>query len=206
MNIEKKELLGKIFEFGIFEWRVHREFENISKSPFKIQFRHLMRANLELCEVVCNFFIAKIKELGLLRNFDAIAELPLSISPVATLVSQKLNMPMVTLDYKNNRLLGRIFPGIRLLVLEDVLSFGHSKRDALRLAKEHSLKVVGIIVFVDYNLGAVERIKEKHRISVYSIYTINGLLNYLGHFISLKDKEDTIGWLDTIKKQKYLLN
>lgn len=208
MNNKEKKLLYKIFEFGSFTWRIHRDNPdfNIPRVPWKIQFRHSMRAIPELCELVSNYFVAKIKELGLEKKFDAVADLPLSISPVVSLVYQRLNMPMVTLDYKHNIILGKTYPGMKLLGIDDVLSFGGSKEDAYKLAEDNDLEIIGLMIFVDYELGSAERLRKEYKIDVYSIFTISELLKQLNGVLLDSNIEKINNWLEYLRERIHLFS
>jgi len=148
---EEQELLSQMFFFGPSRWRVNREHAEAPEAPFKIKIKHVVRDNPALEKLLAHLFVARIRDLYLVDKVDAIAELPHSISTVATLVHQELDIPMVSLDYKQNRIMGKPFSGMKLLELDDVITHGYSKKDSFRLANEHSLNIVYLVTRPSYS-------------------------------------------------------
>ncbi|TDM03959.1 orotate phosphoribosyltransferase [Macrococcus carouselicus] len=96
--------------------------------------------------------------------------------PHAAFVSQKMNLPMSYVRSsskkhgKGNQIEGRVSPGQKVVVVEDLISTGGSAIDAADALKEHGADVIGIVAIFSYQLS---KGKERLAEAGYPYYTLS---------------------------------
>jgi len=98
---------------------------------------------------------------------DLIAGVATGGIPQGALVAEELSLPFVyaRTSKKNhgltNLIEGRVEPGQKVVVVEDLISTGSSSLEAVRALKEAGCNVIGMVAIFTYNLPvAVSRFKE----------------------------------------------
>ncbi|RAI82958.1 orotate phosphoribosyltransferase [Macrococcoides goetzii] len=96
--------------------------------------------------------------------------------PHAAFVSQKMNLPMSYVRSsskkhgKGNQIEGKVEPGQKVVVVEDLISTGGSAIDAADALKANGAEVLGIVAIFSYQLS---KGKERLRESGYEYYTLS---------------------------------
>ncbi len=114
-------------------------------------------------------------------NFDLIAGIPQAATPITALVSQELNVPMITprLDDKGHgsgaKIDGKYSKGQTALLIDDVITSAKSKIEAYEYIKVLGLNCTDVVVLVDREQGGAEGLKELG-ISLHSAFTLQGLI------------------------------
>ncbi len=101
------------------------------------------------------------------KNPDLIAGVATGGIPQGALVAEELALPFVYVRTSKkdhgltNLIEGRVEPGQRVVVVEDLISTGSSSLEAVRALKEAGCIVIGMVAIFTYNLPvAVSRFKE----------------------------------------------
>jgi len=98
---------------------------------------------------------------------DLIAGVATGGIPQGTLVAEELSLPFVYVRTSKkdhgltNLIEGRVEPGQRVVVVEDLISTGSSSLETVRALQEAGCKVIGMVAIFTYNLPvSVSRFKE----------------------------------------------
>jgi uridine monophosphate synthetase len=119
-------------------------------SPVYLDLR-LLVAEPELLKEVARAYIHVLRQL----RFDRVAGIPLAALPIATAIALESGWPMVypRLDAKSHgtrrAVEGRYEPGETVVVVDDVISSGLSKLEAIKPLEDVGLKVADVVVLVD---------------------------------------------------------
>lgn len=114
-------------------------------------------------------------------SFDRIAGIPYAALPIAVALSLEAGLPMVyprreVKEYGTGRAIeGEYQPGERVLVIDDVITSGASKLEAIAPLEAAGLKVEDILVVLDREQGGAEALAERG----YRLHSILGLRKML---------------------------
>ena len=92
--------------------------------------------------------------------FDAVAGVATAGIPHATLVADRLGLPLAYVRSsakahgRQNRIEGRLTPGQRVVVIEDLVSTGGSSLDAVEALREAGVVVVATLAIFTYGFAA----------------------------------------------------
>ncbi|MBC7110410.1 MAG: orotate phosphoribosyltransferase [Archaeoglobi archaeon] len=106
------------------------------------------------------------------RDFDRVAGVELGGVPLAVAVSLKTGLKSLFIRKRQkeygtaNRIEGDFRSGMRILLVEDVVTTGGALLDAINIIEEAGGIVKKIFVVVDRMEGGVERIREKYDVEV----------------------------------------
>ena len=116
-------------------------------------------------------------------EFDRLAALPYAALPIGTAVSLLGGWPLVyprkeVKEYGTQAgIEGEFLPGERVVILDDVATTGESKFEAIDKLAAAGLQVRDILVLVDRQSGAAQRLAERgYRLQ--AVLTLTGLLDY----------------------------
>lgn len=117
--------------------------------------------------------------------FAVVAGVPVGGLLLASAYSLETNIPMI---YARNRpegtgkrgIEGRFTPGDTALIIDDLITRGGSVLETARLLEENGLKVKDVIVLVDREQGATERLRHQG----YNLISILKLDVMLNHYMS----------------------
>lgn len=173
-----KKLAMALYESGCIKFG---EFTLKSgmKSPFYIDLRNLVSFPKAMD------FIGKTlsKKAGALE-FDRIAGVPYAGIPIAVVLSLHAKKPMVyTRKEKKGHGMKKTVEGIfvsgeKMLVVDDIITTGESKIEAIKPLLESGLKVRDVLVVVDREQGGKEFLWEKGFI-LHSAIKITELIGFL---------------------------
>lgn len=136
-----------------------------------------------------------------LDSFDYIASVPTSGLVIASALAQETVKPLIYIrqkpkDYGTGSLIeGRIPPGSKAVLVDDVGTTGHSLLNAIRALKEAKVVVDSAFVIINRLEGARENL-EAEKVKLYEITDILAISNIL-HTENILDDQT----LDRIKKQ-----
>ena len=131
----------------------------------------------EIREKVADGFVTLIKELY--PQAEVIAGTSTAGIPHAAWVAQKLNLPMVYIrdkakgHGKQNQIEGRLLPGQKVIVIEDLISTGGSSLKAALAVKEAGAEPLAVLAIFTYQFqSAIQSFSEAgialHTISNYT--------------------------------------
>jgi len=143
---------------------------------------------------------------GLLADltYDRIAAIPYAALPIGTAVALRMGQPMIyprkeTKAYGTQRAIeGAYARGERAVVLDDLITTGGSKIEAMAPLLDAGLTVRDIVVLIDRQSGGREELAE-HGCTLHSVFTLRQILDVLvAHgAISDEQREQVIDWLSS---------
>lgn len=149
-----------------------------SLSPVYVNLRRL-QSFPESLDHVADLYVEAIKETGV--TFDLVAAIPMAAISIVTLISQKLGVPMITprTDHKDHGsgadIDGEFEPGQRVLSVDDVITNGGSKREALEVLRGAGLICEDLFILVDREQGGAEDM-EAAGCRLHSVFTFRELI------------------------------
>lgn len=194
MQDSPKSLILKLFdigaiEFGAFKFKHHQKFPDAPLAPMKINLRtpgHPTspgKLTPKIVDAITFQFIEIIKREKI--QFDYIAGIPHTGDPFARTLSAILDKPLLTaekIEMGEKRKIGQIIssrdiqPRQSVLLIDDVITRGHSKKEAVRRFEEAGLKIAAVILFVDREEGGME-IYRSLGYKIFAATTISEILN-----------------------------
>jgi orotate phosphoribosyltransferase len=117
-------------------------------------------------------------------KFDVLAAIPYAALPIGVAVSLAMDLPLVyprkeVKDYGTERSVEGAFKrGQTALLIDDLITKGHSKIEAIALLEVAGLKVKDVLVLVDREQGGVEEL-DAHGYAVHAVLTLSQILDVL---------------------------
>jgi len=141
----------------------------------------LAAATRELCAVIK-------EELG--EDYDRLGASDHSGLPIATLASQFLDKPLVVLrrtptEDNYGPILGTMFPGDKILVVDDVIATGKKALQMAKVVKDEGGVFYGYCVFLDKQEGGSELLRKE-----------NMRFACVATLIEVADELHRLGWLE----------
>ena len=178
---EREQLALKLHEIGAVKFGLFTLKSGL-KSPIYVDLR-LLVSYPEALRMVGKQLALKADTM----KFDAIAGIPFAAIAIATAVSLERNWRMVfprkdVKDYGTKALVeGKFSEGETVLVIDDLITNGASKFEAISPLEKVGLKVKDILVLIDRQQGGPEELL-KSGLHLQSIFTIAELLEiFLKH-------------------------
>jgi uridine monophosphate synthetase len=199
--IRKDELILGLWRVGAIKFGSFTLKSRVT-SPFYIDLR-VLAAYPRLLKSTARAMANIIKTL----KFDRIAGIPYAGLPLAVLISQELDVPLIyprkeAKDYGSARRIEGIYSaGETIVVVDDVITDGQSKIEAIEPLEEAGLRVKDIVVLIDRQQGGVSRIAEKgyHLTSVTTMSEVLTTLKTQGAISDTEFEES----LDHIHKVRF---
>ena len=117
-------------------------------------------------------------------HFDVLAAIPYAALPIGVAVSMAMNVPLIyprkeVKDYGAERSVeGAFRPGQTALLIDDLITKGHSKIEAIAPLKAAGLEVKDVLVLIDREQGGVEEL-DAHGYAVHAVLTLSQILEVL---------------------------
>jgi len=143
---------------------------------------------------------------GLIRErelaFDRLAAIPYAALPIGVALSLELNRPLIyprkeTKDYGTGRgIEGAFRPGETALLVDDVITKGHAKIEALAPLLEAGLVVRDVLVVIDREQGGAEELAARGY-RLHSVLRLGALLNTLASAgrLSHAQAQEVMQWI-----------
>ncbi len=160
-------------------------------SPYYVDLR-VMPSHPNLFDKVTDVCADMIRE-EIKKDYFKIAGVPTAGLPIATLISQKLRLPLLYVRKKEKShgrkkgIEGKFQEG-ELILVDDVTTTGGSIKEAAETVREEGGKVNHAVVILDREEGAKEKL-EKDDIKLHSCYTITELVDYLKESTKIGEEE-----------------
>ncbi len=171
------------------------------KSPIYIDLR-LLVSYPKLLKKIAKALLKKTKKL----KFDRIAGIPYAAIPIATAMSLESGKPMIyprkeAKDYGTKKTIEGIFlPKETALVVDDLITTGKSKTEAISPLIDAGLAVKDICVLVDREQGG-KQFLEKQGFALHSVFGITKLINILKDNKRITEKQfrETLEYIEVEK-------
>ncbi|MDN5354781.1 MAG: uridine monophosphate synthetase [Candidatus Cloacimonadota bacterium] len=148
-------------------------------SPFYIDLREIT-SYPELLNGVANLLAEKIKDM----DFDIITGIPYTALPIAALVANKLQKPLI---YKRKEekaygtggsIVGKFQKGDKCLVIDDLITTGASKIETAEAYEKAGVEVEDFVVVIDRSANGTEEL-EQHGYKLHSLISLVDILQQL---------------------------
>lgn len=168
-------------------------------SPFYLDLRILVSHPNVLRDVAS----ALAQTLNPLK-FDRIAAIPYAALPIGTAVALEMDRPLIyprqaKKDYGTERVIeGKFNAGETVVVLDDVITTGASKLEAIATLLEARLKVRDVVVLIDRAQGGAEELAARGY-NLFAAYNIRDVLQALrsANRISETQFQEAISFVET---------
>lgn len=166
LTVEQKRLAKilletQVLQFGEFRLKLHETQPDAPLSPFYFNFRLLRsypRAIADVASLLC--------KASRSFQFDILGDIPTAATPIVTLMSQELDLPMITPRKEKkghgaqNEIDGAFSSGQRVLLVDDLITSGASKEETLAKLRRNGLEGVGLLVILDRQQGGGTKVAE----------------------------------------------
>mgnify|MGYP005843400517 CR=1 FL=1 len=148
-------------------------------SPIYIDLRLLVSYPL-LLQQIAHALAAVLRNL----DYDRIAAIPYAALPIGVAVAMELNRPLIyprreLKDYGTQRSIeGQFTVGEPVVVLDDLITTGDSKLEAIAPLQSAGLRVKDIVVLIDREQGGAEQLT-KRGYRLHSVLTLSQMLEVL---------------------------
>ena len=178
---DQAKLADMLFEigavkFGAFRIKLHETQPDAPLSPIYLNFR-LLRSYPE----VLGFTAELLLKLAAPLKFDVLADIPTGVTPIVAVMTYLGRYPMISPRKETKgyglgvAIDGAYKAGQRVLLVDDVISAGDSKFDAIEKLQKAGLVVEDLLVVVDREQGGTAGLREKGY-RPYAVTTISQLL------------------------------
>lgn len=122
--------------------------------------------------------------------------------PHAALIADILNLPMgyvrggAKTHGRNNQIEGRVTPGMKVVVIEDLISTGGSSLECVEALREAGCEVLGLVAIFTYGLPKATAAFENAKCSYHTISNYDALIEVAvqENYISDKDMAKLKAW------------
>ena len=135
-------------------------------------------------------------------RYDRIAAIPYAGLPIGTAVALQTGQPLIyprkeAKAYGTQRAIeGTYAPGERVVVLDDLITTGESKTEAIEPLRHAGLTVTDVVVLIDRQSGGREELAQ-HGYRLHSVFTLHQILDVLAEHgaITHEQRAQVIEWL-----------
>jgi len=183
-----EEFFSRLYDAGCIKFGEFRLKSGIL-SPVYVDFRVLV-SHPDLLALAARHLAEKIKSL----NFDRIAALPYAGLPIGVALSLETGKPMIyprkeSKDYGTAKLIeGEFRSGERALVVDDVITDGGAKLEAIKPLKDAGLNVEDVAIILDREQGGREILAD----AGYTLHSVTTLSDALSALVKLGKISDDI--------------
>jgi uridine monophosphate synthetase len=167
------------------------------QSPIYIDLR-LLASHPDVLRRTATAYAAQLRGL----EYDRIAAIPYAALPIGTAVALHMGQPLIyprkeTKEYGTQRAIeGAYAPGERVVVLDDLITTGGSKIEAIEPLRNAGLAVTDVVVLIDRQGGGREELAA-HGYRLHSVFTLGRILDVLAahRTISGEQRAQVLDWL-----------
>jgi orotate phosphoribosyltransferase len=196
--IDRESLVTSLHDLGAVQFGDFT-LKSGEKSPIYLDLRLLISRPAALRRVANTLqaFAGKLE-------FDRLAGIPMAGLPIAVALSLAMDRPLVYArpEIKKHgtgrEIEGECKSGETVLLIDDVISGGHSKADAIAVLEAAGLKIKDMLVVVDRQMGGVQQMAARGY-TVHPVLTLREILDTLQRLGRIKKKQykETIAWLES---------
>jgi orotate phosphoribosyltransferase len=166
-------------KFGAFRLKLHETQPDAPLSPLYVNLR-ILRSHPQ----VLGYVTRLLDKLTCRLPFDLMADIPTAITPVVSVLSFTTERPMISPRQTAKgyglgvQIDGTFEAGQTVLLIDDVLSKGDSKLEAIAKLEEAGLKVAHVVTVVDREQGGAEMLTAKG----YNFISVASISRLLEHY------------------------
>lgn len=174
--------IDRIFDIGVVQFGTFALKSGVI-SPVYIDFRLLMSHPSLLAEA-SRLLLVKMERTIPMTYYDVLCGVPYAALPIATQLSVSSNRPMImqrkqTKDHGSGKKIEGIFsPGMKCLIVEDVITSGNSIMETATDLRMAGLNVEHTVVLLNREQGGEDNVKTQG-ITLHSLLTFKVLLSRL---------------------------
>ncbi len=205
-------IIFKCLEFTPSEIKHHEKDSATPVSPFYFNLRtpdHPKKPGLltkEDCDLIARCMIETFEVYHKI-DFDFIAGIPRAGKPFADAIKNiRKESKIIRLGKKekdgkrkvvSEKEYAKYCKGKKILLIDDVISYGDSKIEAAKAIERCGAIVAGIIILIDIGLGGVQ-ILQNAGYKIYTVFTAKSLFDYYFHWreIGKKNYEEAINYIN----------
>jgi len=188
MNFQLSNYILKLYETNAIKFG---EFTLKSglKSPFYIDLRHI-NSHPELLKQTADLIVDQVKKL----HFDYVSGIPYTALPVATLVADKLQKPLIYARKEEkaygtkNPIIGQYEKGKSCLIIDDLITTGESIIETAEKFQSAGLKTKDFAVIIDRSNDAAGLLS-KQGFNLHSLIKLDQMLDVLKQHHKLDDSK-----------------
>ncbi|MGD9898242.1 MAG: orotidine-5'-phosphate decarboxylase [Calditrichaceae bacterium] len=180
MNSDKRKLILFLYNSGAVKFG-NFKLKSGFESPFYIDLRGII-SHPEMMNLIGNLLEKAVGD----KSFDMITGIPYTALPVASILSSKLNKPLIyqrkeAKAYGTGKLIEGVYQkGDVCLVIDDVMTTGESKIETAQAFQEAGISVRDFIVVIDRSFDNGASLQKKGY-QVTSILNIREVAEVLAH-------------------------
>ena len=196
MIATKKDFVLGLAEAGAIKFGRFK-LKSGQTSPFYIDLRDIV-AYPKLMSMLTDLIVQNIQ----FKEFDLISGIPYTALPIATLVSDRLEKPMIYMRKEKKAygtgksIEGRFKRGDKCLVIDDVMSTGASKLETAESFKTEGLEISEFVIVIDRSNDGIKKVQDRgYKIS--ALVTLKEMLSIMeeASLISAKQKREAISFV-----------
>ncbi len=149
------------------------------KSPFYFDLRDII-SHPEILSGVANLLVDQIQDL----DFDCISGVPYTALPIATLVADILDKPLIYIRKEEkaygtkNNIIGKFEKGEKCLIIDDLITTGESLLETAEKFKNEGLEIVDFYVIIDRS-NNIEQYLNKSGYKLHSLIKLDKIIEVL---------------------------
>ncbi len=159
--MNKKEFIKALYHIGAIKFG-NFKLKSGAESPFYLDLREMI-SHPEILNGISTLIAEQIKDL----DFDYVSGIPYTALPIATLVSEKLNKPLIYARKEEksygtkNPIIGKYEKGKKCLLIDDLITSGESILETAEKFHKAGLIIKDVTVIIDRSNNASVKLKEK---------------------------------------------
>lgn len=185
---------------GEFVFKHHEKTPEAPLSPMYINLRNLP-------ENLVKAIAQTLTKIKLPQKPDYLTGIPKAALPITQAYSRITKIPEIQIfDKEDGEAKRAVIPyknapkgnGKKLLIIDDLITKGHSKLEAFKIAKKLGYKIVGLLLLFDRQEGGVEEL-QKMGYKIYAAMKLKPTLKYFlkSKKITQRQYDETISYLKT---------
>lgn len=178
--MEKTSLIEQLYSIGAVKFGEFK-LKSGMLSPIYLDLRVIVSAP-QLLNQIADQMIAVIQEHKI--KYDLLAGIPYTALPMATVLSVKLNKPMIyarkeVKEYGTKKKIeGKYAPGQTCLIVDDLITTGDSKFETIAPFESEGLKITDAVVLIDREQGGGQKLLAKGY-TLHSVLTLGEIIDHL---------------------------
>jgi uridine monophosphate synthetase len=184
---DERDLIIELYDSGVIRFDMEQltPYANTDisdRSPYYADFRHLI-SHPKIQKQIIKLLIKKAETL----SYDIVCGVPYAALGLAANFSYELDIPLIMRRSHRKtygtckKIEGTFKPGMRCLLIDDVITTGSSMLETIQDLEQENLLVTDCLVLFDRQQGGVQRYKSRGY-RVHPLFTIEDFMNVLQEY------------------------